>query len=70
MNQARIWLVVKPTVGLPLFLGTVLVISLLIHYAVLSHTTWMGAFFQGNAKAHAVAMAPAEPAAVTVASAQ
>ncbi len=50
MNQARIWLVVKPTVGLPLFLGTVLVISLLIHGAVLTHTTWMPAFFQGHAK--------------------
>lgn len=70
MNQARIWLVVKPTVGLPLFLGTVLTISLLIHYAVLSHTTWMGGYWQGSAKAHAVAMVPAEPAVATVASAQ
>ena len=69
MNQARIWLVVKPTVGLPLFLGTVLTISLLIHYAVLSHTTWMGGYWQGGAKAKAVAEAPAVPAA-TVASAQ
>jgi light-harvesting protein B-800-850 alpha chain len=61
MNQARIWLVVKPTVGLPLFLGTVLVLSLLIHFAVLSHTTWMAAFFEGGAKAKhaAVAAAPA-----------
>jgi light-harvesting protein B-800-850 alpha chain len=57
MNQARIWLVVKPTVGLPLFLGTVLLISLLIHFAVLTHTTWMSGFFQGSAKA--VVTAPA-----------
>ena len=72
MNQARIWLVVKPTVGLPLFLGTVLVIALLVHYAVLSHTTWFGASWEGNAKGHAkaVAMAPAVPEATTVASAQ
>jgi len=70
MNQARIWLVVKPTVGLPLFLGTVLTISLLIHYSVLTHTTWFGAFLQGSAKAKTVAMAPAAPAATTVASAQ
>jgi len=71
MNQARIWLVVKPTVGLPLFLGTVLTISLLIHYSVLSHTTWFGAFLQGSAKAKTVAVAaPAAPAAATVASAQ
>ena len=38
MNQGRIWCVVKPTVGLPLFLGGVLVISLLIHLAVINHT--------------------------------
>ncbi len=48
MNQAGIWLVVKPTVGLPLFLGTVLVISLLIHTAVLTHTTWMSNYWQGG----------------------
>jgi light-harvesting protein B-800-850 alpha chain len=48
MNQGRIWCVVKPTVGLPLFLGTVLVISLLVHYSVLSNTTWFAAFWQGG----------------------
>jgi light-harvesting protein B-800-850 alpha chain len=48
MNQGRIWTVVKPTVGLPLFLGSVAVTSLLVHYAVLTHTTWMGAFFEGG----------------------
>lgn len=51
MNQARIWLVVQPTVGLPLFLGTVLIISLLVHYSVLSNTTWMAAFFEGGKRA-------------------
>ncbi|MBM4227001.1 MAG: light-harvesting protein [Gammaproteobacteria bacterium] len=48
MNQGRIWCVVKPTVGLPLFLGTVLVISLLVHLAVLTNTTWFSAFLQGG----------------------
>jgi light-harvesting protein B-800-850 alpha chain len=51
MNQARIWLVVKPTVGLPLFLGSVTLISILIHAAVLSHTTWISAFWNGAARA-------------------
>lgn len=54
MNQAKIWLVVKPSVGLPLFLGSVAVIALLVHYAVLSHTTWFPAYFEGHAKAAAV----------------
>jgi len=48
MNQARIWLVVKPTVGLPLFLGTVLIMSLLVHYSILANTTWFAAFFEGG----------------------
>ena len=57
MNQARIWLVVKPTVGLPLFLGSVTLIALLVHFAVLSHTTWFSAYWQGSAKAATVATA-------------
>jgi light-harvesting protein B-800-850 alpha chain len=48
MNQGRIWCVVKPTVGLPLFLGTVLLISLAVHYSILSNTTWFPAFWQGG----------------------
>jgi light-harvesting protein B-800-850 alpha chain len=48
MNQGRIWTVVKPTVGLPLLLGTVLTIALLVHYAVLTHTTWFAAYWQGG----------------------
>ena len=48
MNQGRIWCVVKPTVGLPLFLGGVAVISLLVHASILVSTTWMAAFFQGG----------------------
>ena len=67
MNQKEIWLVVKPTVGLPLFLGSVAATALLVHYAVLTHTTWFSAFLEGGAKAKtdAVAAAPAPaPAAV------
>lgn len=54
MNQGKIWLVVKPTVGLPLFLGSVALISLLIHFAVLNHTTWVSGFFNGSAAKSAV----------------
>jgi light-harvesting protein B-800-850 alpha chain len=59
MNQGKIWLVVKPTVGLPLFLGGVTVIALSVHAAVLTHTDWYPAFFSGKAKAKPVATAPA-----------
>ncbi len=48
MNQGRIWCVVKPTVGLPLFLGSVALTSLAVHTAVLSNTTWMADFLSGK----------------------
>ena len=48
MNQGRIWCVVKPTVGLPLFLGAVAVISFTVHFAVLNNTTWFPAFLNGG----------------------
>jgi light-harvesting protein B-800-850 alpha chain len=48
MNQGRIWTVVNPTIGLPLFLGAVAVTSLIVHTAVLTHTTWFSTFLQGG----------------------
>jgi light-harvesting protein B-800-850 alpha chain len=48
MNQARIWLVVSPTVGLPLLLGSVAVTALLVHTALVGHTTWFSAYWQGG----------------------
>ena len=50
MNQGRIWCVVNPTVGLPLLLGSVTAIALIVHGAVLSHSTWFGNYWQGAAK--------------------
>ena len=47
MNQGRIWCVVHPTVGLPLLLGTVTLISFTVHFAILNNTTWFPAFFGG-----------------------
>ena len=48
MNQGRIWCVVNPTVGLPLFLGSVTLIAIGVHYSVLSHTTWFSSYWQGG----------------------
>jgi light-harvesting protein B-800-850 alpha chain len=47
MNQGRIWCVVNPTVGLPLFLGAVAVIALIVHWAVLANTSWFPAYWGG-----------------------
>jgi light-harvesting protein B-800-850 alpha chain len=48
MNNAKMWLVVKPTVGIPLFLSAVAIGSFAVHVAVLTNTSWVGDFLQGQ----------------------
>ncbi len=48
MNNAKLWLVVKPTVGIPVFLSAVAVGSFAVHVAVLSNTSWVSDFLQGQ----------------------
>jgi light-harvesting protein B-800-850 alpha chain len=48
MNNAKMWLVVKPTVGVPLFLTAVAVGSFAVHVAVLSNTSWVADFLKGK----------------------
>jgi light-harvesting protein B-800-850 alpha chain len=69
MNNGRIWCVVKPTVGLPLFLGGVAVIALTVHAAVLTHTTWFSDYWKGSSRTRAAAVetpGPVAPAGFTV----
>jgi light-harvesting protein B-800-850 alpha chain len=51
MNQGSIWTVVKPSVGLPLLLGSVTVIAILVHLALISNTTWFPKYWNGKAAA-------------------
>jgi light-harvesting protein B-800-850 alpha chain len=51
MINSKMWLVVKPTVGLPVFFGGVVVAALAVHTAILINTTWFPAFLQGGARA-------------------
>lgn len=63
MNNSKIWLVVKPTVGIPLFLSAVAVGSFSVHVAVLSNTTWVADFLSGQplgSGAETAAMLPLE----------
>ena len=50
MNQGRIWTVVSPNHGLPLLIGSVALTSLIVHYTLLSHTSWFGAYWNGGFK--------------------
>lgn len=47
MNNGKIWCVVNPTIGIPVFLGGVALISFTVHFAILENTTWFPAFFGG-----------------------
>lgn len=48
MNNAKMWLVVSPTIGVPLFLGAVAVGSFAVHLQVVKNTDWVAGFLQGN----------------------
>jgi light-harvesting protein B-800-850 alpha chain len=67
MNNARMWLVLKPTVGIPVFFIVMVIASLSVHFSILTNTTWFVAFLQGG-KPAAVAAAPASPESTVVAS--
>lgn len=62
MIYGKLWLVVKPTVGIPLFLGAVAVSSFAVHYMLLTHTTWLKKYYNGNTPA-AAAMIETTPTA-------
>ncbi|GAA5066410.1 light-harvesting protein [Roseibacterium beibuensis] len=64
MNNAKIWLVVKPTVGIPVFLGAVAVAGFATHVAVLSYTSWYNDYLQGQPLGTTAAAATAEAALV------
>ena len=66
MNNAKMWLVVQPTVGIPLFLAGVAVASFAVHVAVVGKMGWYSENFLGNGPAAATASAelPAQTAHV------
>ncbi len=48
MNNAKMWLVVPPAIGVPVFLGAVAVGSFAVHTAVLTNTSWVSDFLKGQ----------------------
>jgi light-harvesting protein B-800-850 alpha chain len=68
MIYGKMWCVVKPSVGIQLFLGACAVGSFAVHTMILNNTTWVKAFLNGNADkvASASASAAAAPAAPAV----
>jgi len=48
MNNARLWLVVSPNVGLPILLGGVALSSFAVHVAVIGNTSWYSDYMAGK----------------------
>jgi light-harvesting protein B-800-850 alpha chain len=59
MIYGKIWTVVKPSVGIPVFLVAVALSSFLVHYMLLSHTTWVPKFLEGKGTKTAAIEVPA-----------
>jgi light-harvesting protein B-800-850 alpha chain len=48
MIYGKMWLHVKPSVGIPMFLGAVAVGSFAVHVALVTNTTWVKRFLEGG----------------------
>ena len=72
MNNARMWTVVNPTVGLPLFFVGVAATSLIVHASIMTNSTFMGQFWAGQEMTGEIALfdggAPVQSASASLAS--
>lgn len=48
MNNAKVWTVVKPSTGIPVFLGAVAVTALIVHAGLLTQTDWFASYWNGQ----------------------
>lgn len=65
-GQAKIWLAVRPTVGLPLLLISVALTAVILHAAVLGNAVWFKKYLNGGNKTIAITQpAPIPAPAVT-----
>ncbi|MEI7785090.1 MAG: light-harvesting protein [Betaproteobacteria bacterium] len=62
MIYGKMWTVVRPQVGIPMFIAGVAIASFSVHLALTLNTTWVKNFLNGGASKVAVA-APAAAAA-------
>lgn len=62
MIYGKMWCVVKPSVGIPLFIAAVAISSFSVHVALTTNTTWVKDYLNGSAKTSVAAPAPEAPA--------
>ena len=63
MIYGKLWCVVKPSVGIPLFLSAVAISSFAVHLTLLNTAPWLKNYYVGGAAKSAAAEAPATTAA-------
>ena len=63
MIYGKIWCVVKPSVGIPLFLSAVAISSFAVHLTLLNTAPWLKNYYAGGSGKSAAAEAPATTAA-------
>ncbi len=63
MIYGKMWTVVRPQLGIPLFLSAVAISSFAVHLALVTNTPWLQDYYQGGAKAAAAPAPMAAPAA-------
>lgn len=54
MNNGRMWTVLSPNVGVPIFFAALVITSLTIHYHLLTKTTYFTDFLRGTSAAVSV----------------
>jgi len=50
MIYSKMWCVVKPSVGIPMFISAVAIASFSVHLALTLNTTWFKGFLNGGPK--------------------
>lgn len=66
MIYGKLWLVVKPSVGVPILLGAVVLGSLAVHLALLTNTTWLPKYLEGGSAPAAKTAQATLPAPATL----
>jgi light-harvesting protein B-800-850 alpha chain len=63
MIYGKLWCVVKPSVGIPLFLSAVAISSFAVHLTLLNTAPWLKNYYVGGSTKAAALEAPANTAA-------
>lgn len=66
-GQAKIWLIVPPTIGLPFLLLTVALIAVLVHVGFAANSTWYKNYLNGTYKRVAITQPASIPAPAAIA---